>query len=505
MSDDISEELIRIIKSYSNNNNDLVRSIYYLLNADVLNNKEQKVCDDILESIELLNIFDLEKIIKSIDEDIDINDFGDGYEFNEVMNEINKLISDRKKLLAIDMKKAAYENIINNNFDRQTVDFVYNRYPEEIVTKMDTTLDELEEIIENTEKLLTKYYCIDRYLKGLKDGTITTILGSNVHQKNILCLNIVYNIINEGKNVLYILIGSSKKDLYKRFLIRHSCSKNTFKKLELNTSYNVLNIEYAKVYHDFKDNLSNNMIIVDESDYFISTHYSLLKTLCAYDNQFRCNTEHGIDVIVVDELSKMKFFNGKKYISNRNTIANEIYSFLKNQSNSLLSSGRKIPIIVTYEFNKNNPYDEDGNVPDAVNTLSDNIIKVIDSDTDKTLTNLKVKVLKSINCNVMNISEIIHCDYDHWYVYDELIEYGEYSKEKLNEVQEENERLQLENQANIANNNIMINKLNRMEETINSIKQNIDSTKNETDVLNLDEQINGNIPEDILAEFDFSS
>ena len=52
MSDDISEELIRIIKSYSNNN-DLVRSIYYLLNADVLNNKEQKVCDDILESIEL--------------------------------------------------------------------------------------------------------------------------------------------------------------------------------------------------------------------------------------------------------------------------------------------------------------------------------------------------------------------------------------------------------------------------------------------------------------------
>ena len=48
MSDDISEELIRIIKSYSNNNNDLVRSIYYLLNADVLNNKEQKVCDDIV-------------------------------------------------------------------------------------------------------------------------------------------------------------------------------------------------------------------------------------------------------------------------------------------------------------------------------------------------------------------------------------------------------------------------------------------------------------------------
>ena len=504
MSDDISEELIRIIKSYSNNN-DLVHSIYYLSNAEVLNKKEQKVCDDILESIELLNIFDLEKIIKSIDENIDINDFGEGYEFNEVVNEINKLIFARKKLLANNMKQAAYKNIINNNYDRQTVDFVYNRYPEEIVTIEDTTLDELEEIIENTKKLLTKYYCIDRYLKGLKDGTITTILGDNSYQKNILCLNIVYNIINEGKNVLYISIGASKKDLYKRFLIRHSCSKNSFQKLELDTSYNVSNIEYAKVYHDFKDNLSCNMIAVDESDYFISTHYSLLKTLCAYDNQFKCNTQHGIDVIVVDELSKMKLFNGKKYISNRNTIASEFYSFLKNQSNNLLSSGRKIPLVITYEFNKNNPFSENGDVPDAVNTFSDNIIKVISDDTDKSLSNLTIKVLKSINSNVMNISEDIHCDYGHWYVYDSLIEYGENSKGKLNEVQEENEKLQLENQANIANNNIMINKLNRMEETINSIKQNIDSTKNETDVLNLDEQINGNIPEDILAEFDFSS
>ena len=136
--------------------------------------------------------------------------------------------------------------------------------------------------------------------------------------------------------------------------------------------------------------------------------------------------------------------------------------------------------------------------------FSDNIIKVISDDTDKSLSNLTIKVLKSINSNVMNISEDIHCDYGHWFVYDSLLEYGENSKEKLNEVQEENEKLQLENQANIANNNIMINKLNRMEETINSIK-NIDSTKNETNVLNLDEQINGSIPEDILAEFGLSS
>ena len=152
MSDDISEELIRIIKSYSNNN-DLVHSLYYLSNAEVLNKKEQKVCDDILESIELLNIFDLEKIIKSIDENIDINDFGEGYEFNEVMNEINKLIFARKKLLVNNMKQVAYKNIINNNYDRQTVDFGYNRYPEEIVTIEDTTLDELEEIIENTKTI----------------------------------------------------------------------------------------------------------------------------------------------------------------------------------------------------------------------------------------------------------------------------------------------------------------------------------------------------------------
>ena len=109
--------------------------------------------------------------------------------------------------------------------------------------------------------------------------------------------------------------------------------------------------------------------------------------------------------------------------------------------------------------------------------------------------------MKSINCNVMNISEIIHCDYDHWYVYDELIEYGEYSKEKLNEVQEENERLQLENQANIANNNIMLTTMNKINAKIEKKKKKLDSNESEIVIPDFNEKVSSNVT-DILAEFD---
>ena len=33
------------------------------------------------------------------------------------------------------MKKIAYQNIVDSNYDKETIDFVYNRYPEDIDIK----------------------------------------------------------------------------------------------------------------------------------------------------------------------------------------------------------------------------------------------------------------------------------------------------------------------------------------------------------------------------------
>ena len=500
MSDDISEELIRIIKSYSNNN-DLVNSIYYLLTTNVLTNKERKLCNKILDQIELLNTFDLINIINEIDSDFDINDVGCNYKSDELIEKINEFIGKRKRILIEVMRKVAFQNIVDSNYDKETIDFVYNRYPEDINIKEDDTFDNLEVLIESNEEILTGYYSIDAYLKGLIAGTITTIVGSNAQQKNMLCLNIAYNVICKNKNVLFLSIGATKMDVYKRLLIRHSRSKKIFTKLRLNTSYDIRNNEYAKVYYDFKENLLSNIIVADESDYYMSTHFSLLKVLCAYDNQFKNTTGRGIDLIVVDEMSKMKLFDGRKYVNNRNTIANEIYSFLKNQSSSLLSSGKPIPIITTYESIKNNQYNAENNIPDIIYNLSDNIILLINDQVDVSLSQLYFQIFKNLNGSIMNAPVKVSCEYEHWYVYDTIPDYEEDSKQALEEARKENEKLLLDNQAYIGNSNIIIGKLNDIGNNLDSINDKL--SNKEKDIFDLSENVsNGAVIQDILAEFD---
>lgn len=499
MNEKISEELIRIIKSHFNCSS-LVSNLMHLLNSGILNSEENSLCSEILDQIELFNTFDLDKIIKEKYPDINVDDIGDKYESDEIMNGINNFITDRKKIIAKSMKEIAYKNVADNIFDKETIDVLYNRYPEIINITEDSTLDDLEENIESIHNCLTGCYTIDAYLKGLDEGTITTIVGSNSQQKNILCLNIAYNLINDDKNVLYLSIGSNKRDVYKKLLIRHSCSKSHFELLEQDTSYNVLNHEYAKVYHDFKDNISQNIVVVDESDYYMSTQYSLLKTICAYDNKFKISTNHGIDVIIVDELSKMKLFNGKKYISNRNIIASEILSFLKNQANSLLSSSRKVPILVTYEACINSLYNEQNNVPETVNNLSDNVILMEDKPSNNS-SSMRYLVFKNVKGSVMNAFVDINYDSRHWYVYDGIPEYAHNPKKELEEANKENETLKLEQQANIANNNIMLATMNKINTKIDSINKKLDSNESEIVIPDFNEKLSSNF-DDILAELD---
>ena len=74
----------------------MVNSIYYLLTANVLTNNERKLCNKILDQIELLNTFDLNSIINEIDSDFEINNIGCNYESNELIDKINEFIGGKK-------------------------------------------------------------------------------------------------------------------------------------------------------------------------------------------------------------------------------------------------------------------------------------------------------------------------------------------------------------------------------------------------------------------------
>lgn len=501
MTKNISKKLICIINSYSNNT-DLVNCIYSLLNQKILNDDEKKLCNTILDKIELLNSFNLNEIVKNIDSSIDVDAITDSYKIEEIIEKTDEFIQERMNEIVQVISKKAYKNIANNIYDRETIDFLYNRYPNSINIKKDSTYEELEELDEGNYGISTCFPCIDSYLNGLVCGTVTTIIGNNLQQKNILSLNIAYNAACQKKNVLYISIGLSKKDLYKRFLILHSCSKKHFTKLERNTSYNVLDNNYATIYHDFKENLLNNIKIVDESDYYINTHYSLMKTICVYNELFKKNSKNGIDLIIVDELSKMKLFDGKKYISNKNVIANEFYSFFKNQSDNLLLQGKSIPIVVTYESLKDYRYNEEMNIPDLIYNLSDNVLLISNNSGDVALSRIYVQVFKNAHGEVMNIPEEIKCDYNHWYIENNIFGADAYSTEDIRSLKKENNKLLLENNAYVGNNNIILSKINDIDNKIEkAISKN---NSNKEDNLNCENYIDGlesEYFENLLEEF----
>ncbi len=440
MKDVISEVLIRIIRTYSNNN-DLINTLYCLINSNVLNKKELKLCNSILEELELLNTFDLKKDIEEIDSTVDV-DKCEGYKLDEVTSKIDDFIHERKQDLLNELREKACKNVLDRNYDKETIDFIYNSFSEDISIKPDSTLDDMYKIIEENDGFQIGYSLLDYYLRGLEEGVITTIVGSEKSNKSILCLNIAYNLISSGKNVLYFSIGARKKDIYKKLLVRHSCSESKFTKLILKTSY-VNDNEYSKVYSDFSFNYGDNVIVVDESDFFISTHYSLLKLLVAYDNQFNRLTHHGIDIIIVDDLSKMKLFNGKKFILNKNTIASEIMTLLKSNATNFLCSGRAIPVLITYEMKAYNPLNIGSTIPDVISCLSDNIVMVANSDTDIRLSKMGIQVFKSVNGEAMNSIGEIGCEYKHCYCYDKKNEFFNDSKEALEEVKKQNASLLL--------------------------------------------------------------
>lgn len=500
MKKEIETELIKILNSFSNNN-DLVHCINYFINTKVLNKNELVLCTEILNALELTNVFNLKKIVEKQNIHINEDDYKKKYKVTEVFEKQEAFVVKRRQSILEKLQQQAYENLLNGNYDIDTIGFIYNRYSDAIFIKEDNTFDELEEINENRDNIITTIPEIDYYLKGLVEGTITTIVGDNMHYKSILSLNIAYNAIKNGRNVFYLSIGNTKKNIYKRLLVRHSCSEDRFQKLSLGLSYNVLDRNYGAVYYDFKENLLNNLIVLDEEENYISTHFSLLKLISYTDRKFRDRSNKGIDLIIIDDLSYMKLFDGKRFISNKNTIANEFYSFLKNQAIRLLG-GRSIPILATYGTLNSFRYNSELSIPDIITNLSDNIIMVSCEQADIKTSKMFVQVCKNSNSDeVMDIAVPIPCDYAYWYIYDNFsIEDELNPKLALEEARRENNRLLIENNAYIGNNNEILRKLNNIETEIEVIKNNADINKSEENIIIPDMNSERNVS-DILEEF----
>lgn len=439
---DIDEELIKILKTELPLE-DLVSNLKYILNSNILNNFEIQLCEKILEQVEIIGTYDLESILKILK--IDINNFSNinVYEKNQILEKIDNLILIRKDIEDKKIQSQALDNMSKGILDKETLDIFFNKYTEVIKIKESNTLETLLNVVEDeTTEISTACYSTDYLIKGLENGTITTITGNKIYQtdngsiksvnvdyKGLWAINISYKALLNNKNVLYIALGKSESNVYKALLTKHSCCDIFERPLtyaDITSKNEYIKEDLLKVYEDFKTKYQNNIIVFDEKQFNISTHHNLQRLIAFAEKKFKDLTGRGIDLILLDDFTYMKLETKRKSIINKNIIANDYYKFLKNQAKNLLGSGRKIPILLTIDT-IDNGLGASKNVGNyvldfliyEVQALSDNILSIYGDPNLNSSNSVKIQILKSKK-EIMTESVAVRADISYYNMEDEV-------------------------------------------------------------------------------------
>lgn len=445
----LEEEFITLINS-SVSYEDLVKAIKYLEKSHVLFGIESMFCSSILEQIEMLS----KTNYKVICETLEISNYNgeplEGYKKEEFTDKVDEFILERKGLVLTKMLEGVTDEGIEG-LNKKLSQLFFERYSRIIDIKEDTkTFEQLENLEDDNQiDVSSAIEVVDATINGLKKGTITSIVGDSEIYKSLWAINIAYMALTQSKNVLYISLGCSKEKVYRRLLSRHSCDVNKFEKEfsfeEILSDYDRTN--FKVIYNDFKNNYLQNLIVYDESEFVISTHYNLQKLIIKSQNIFREKTGNEIDLIIIDDFTFMKLDSGCRCITNQNSIVNEYFSYLKDQAQNLLGTGRKIPVVITITPSQRIDFTDTFSIykatSDTIKILSDNVLEVYGSKILKKQNKLEINVLQSYCKNTLELAKIINVGYKYWY-----INYNKYSdisdKEHLQDAEKECEVLRNE-------------------------------------------------------------
>ncbi len=406
----MNENFLRLVHSEINNSKNIVNDLKYLLDTKVLDKDEVKIIDYILSCIETTGIVpNYSDVLNKFHLDNeDYNNF-QSIATEDLTTYLQTFILEYKqyksKKLFDRFKKLSTTSLV----PKEMIDTFTNNFFNEHKLKDTNLIEDLENINEYLKKdcFLTGYSEIDEATGGIPFGSLTAVTGSLDDDKSIFTLNVAYNAILQGKNVLYFSIGCSSKRTLLKFLVRHSCTfaNIPFSLTDLeNNKYDI--DSYNKTLDDFKDKYMKHLIIIDESNFdFFNT--TVLIRLFIYNNeQFKSTTNCGIDIVFIDDLSFMKLENNKRLnITNMNMILNTYLSFLRQQCKNFLNTGSSIIVIVSirgtdyglYKAECNGEYFSlDCNYKE-VQTLCDNIISVCKQ---KQSLLLKIQLVKSVGYTI---------------------------------------------------------------------------------------------------------
>lgn len=454
----------------STDNNHFVHNMRYLLNADVLNKDEEKVCYNILKQIEMYGSINVTSVLHELAYKLDDIENCEILNYASMFTTIDEFIRTRREEENKALMKEAIESGSPQLYTDKMLETFFNRYANNITVHKDNDYEDLSEpesiIPSKTISSANEY--IDDLIGGMEEGSITTIVGTYDYYKSLWAINIAYKSLKSGMNVLYLSLGTKRIEVYKRFLSRHSCDSKFGEPISVdNMNSKCDRTTYDGVYLDFEATFKKHLTIYDDNEFVVNSHYNLQRLIVYAQKEFLEKTNKGIELIVIDDFSNIKLDNGKRSITNRSNIINEYYKYLHNQAKDLLGTGARINIVITlhainnfdYFFTNCCDFSLDF-VDNEVNMLSDYIFTIYVDKNLRMNDNAKLKLLKSYDI-VMEESKSEFIDYEHWHLkYAQDNNDDEAHKDELiSMLKEKNEKL--EEEANIRDKEMMDIVMNR--------------------------------------------
>ena len=200
---------------------------------------------------------------------------------------------------------------------------------------------------------------LDELTGGIVSGTICTLAGAPGSMKTTLSLNICYNAIKKGKNVVYFSLEETPLRLFEKLLSRVS--------VDVGIPLSVSDISQDKLSDTEKDelfnkvlpylnNLSGNLYIIGEEDLVNYETITIEKKLKEIDELAKKQTlekteeeNHGIDLVVVDYIQLLKYASSEK---DEFSVINMYVSFFRRQALSFLNEKREVAIILLSQVNR---------------------------------------------------------------------------------------------------------------------------------------------------------
>lgn len=366
----IKERMKHIPQSFYRSSNSILRRILQICvlkrNTNILKMLlDMSICNQ--KQIELINqtVKDIEKIKNNSDE-IALLKSIDTYYFNSNIN-----VAYLQKKEDVDCSDEKLQELISEFISVQSEAHFSEENRQELThlaLNHNLTYDLIRKFFELAEIKTPEVSCMDfsKYnLVSEKVSTFPTLIPfiderncelgklnwiiKSFAAKNVYELNLLYQNIAVGKNVIFYTTGSIAA-IIQHLIIIHS--KKLSEDLHLSISESVKPnkhyIEkYQKVFSDFFNKYKNNIYILD-NDFSESPNVdTLYKKLLQIDFFFLKNTGKNTDLIIIENIENMKFEYKNKIIKNPNIIIEKYIDFFIHNSNSFLGIDHSIPIVIT--------------------------------------------------------------------------------------------------------------------------------------------------------------